>query len=279
MRLEDWGPDRLPDIEALWRTVCPGEPIGVDDLRTVLVEGGGSVVAEADGGGVIAFAQGPGDARHRGNIRLLAVQPENQRQGHGRSLLETAENQLRGRGVREVRLAGGVPRYLWPGVDVGNTSAQALARAAGYSSNGVEVNMAIPTDFRAENPRGVEVRRVGQTDSATVRDLIEVQWPIWLTEFDIALRRGAVFAAWLDGWAIGFFAHSAMRSGWIGPMGTHPDFRARGVGAALLAAVCADLQRSGTSTAVIAWVGPVDYFVDRGAVVTRSFTKFVKYLG
>ncbi len=278
MRLENWGPDRLPDIEALWRTACPEETIGLDDLRTVLVDGGGSVVAEADGGGVVAFAQGPGEARHRGNIRLLAVHPERQRQGRGRLLLAAAETQLRGRGVREVRLAGGVPRYLWPGVDVLNTSAQALAEAAGYTSNGAEVNMAMPTSFRAENPRGVEVRRVGHSDAATVRDLIEAQWPIWLTEFDIAIRRGAVFAAWSDGCAIGFFAHSAMRSGWIGPMGTHPDFRARGVGAALLAAVCADLQRKGQSTAVVAWVGPVSYFAERGASVTRRFTRFVKYL-
>ena len=48
---ENWGPDRLPDIEALWRTACPEETIGLDDLRTVLVDGGGSVVAEVDGGG------------------------------------------------------------------------------------------------------------------------------------------------------------------------------------------------------------------------------------
>ena len=53
----------MPDIEALWRTACPEETIGLDDLRTVLVDGGGSVVAEADGGGVVAFAQGPGEAR------------------------------------------------------------------------------------------------------------------------------------------------------------------------------------------------------------------------
>ena len=210
---------------------------------------------------------GPGEARHRGNIRLLAVHPERQRQGAVDSCWPRRRPNY---GV------AACAKCVWQVAcratcgqgDVLNTSAQALAEAAGYTSNGAEVNMAMPTSFAQRTPRcrGAQGWAFRCRDGA--RSYIEAQWPIWLTEFDIAIRRGAVFAAWSDGCAIGFFAHSAMRSGWIGPMGTHPDFQARGVGAALLAAVCADLQRKGQSTAVVAWVGLVNRFADRGASVT-----------
>ena len=220
--------------------------------------------------------RGSDETKERVNFRLLWVHHDSGTQGRGRALLHSAENRLRGQGVREVRLAGGVPRYLWPGVDVTNLPMQRLAATSGYQMLGTAVNMTMSTNFQADTPTGVDVRRVVTAEGSLVRDLIAGNWPIWLTEFDIALRRGTVFAAWFGDRAIGFFAHSTMRAGWIGPMGTDPECRAKGVGAATLAAVCGDLEQLGYPTAEVAWVGPVGYFADRGAKVTRTFSRFVK---
>ena len=279
MRLQEWGPESLPDLATLWAAASPAEPLGVDELRTVLIDGGGTILASEDGRGAVAFVQGSAEARERGNIRFLVIHPLVQRQGRGRALLLAAEDRLRRRGVNGLRLAGGVPRYLWPGIDERNLPARSLATSAGYEVAGTEVNMTMPTSFRADSPPGVVVRKVDPADVTLVREFVAVHWPIWLTEFDIAAGRGSVFAAWVDDRVIGFFAHSAMRSGWIGPMGTDQAFRSRGVGAAMLAAVCADIGRRGHPTAEVAWVGPVEYFADRGALVTRTFTRFVKRLG
>ena len=273
---DDAGEERLAELAELWAVASPAEPIGIEELRTVLVDGGGTIIATADGLGVVAFVRGADEARERGNIRLLVVHPDSRNQGRGRALLHAAENRLRGEGVREVRLAGGVPRYLWPGVDVTNLPMQRLAATSGYQMLGTAVNMTMSTNFQADAPTGVDVRRVVTAEGSLVRDFIAGNWPIWLTEFDIALRRGTVFAAWFGDRAIGFFAHSTMRAGWIGPMGTDPECRAKGVGAATLAAVCGDLEQLGYPTAEVAWVGPVSYFADRGAKVTRTFSRFVK---
>lgn len=281
VRLGETAEEGLVELAELWALASPSEPIGPQELRTVLVDGGGTILVSEDGLGAVAFVQGADDARGRGNIRLLAVHPDSQRRGHGLALLRAAENRLRGQGVREVRLAGGVPRYLWPGVDVRNRAMRSLATAAGYASFGTAVNMTIATSFRADPPAHVEIHRVDSADAentAAAREFVAANWPIWLTEFDIAAGRGTVFAAWAEGRAIGFFAHSTMRAGWIGPMGTDPEFRSRGVGAATLADVCRDLEQRGHSTAEIAWVGPVGYFADRGAQVSRTFSRFVKRL-
>jgi len=275
---EDAGEERLAELAELWAVASPADPIGLEELRTVLVDGGGTIIASADGLAAVAFAQGAEEARERGNIRLLVVDPDSRNQGRGRALLLEAEDRLRAGGVREVRLAGGVPRYLWPGVDATNLPMQFLAANSGYQVLGSAVNMTMRTSFQAETPTGVDVRRVVSADGPLVRECIALNWPIWLTEFDIAFSRGTVFAAWAEGRAIGFFAHSTMRTGWIGPMGTDPEFRDRGVGAATLSAVCRDLEQLGYPTAEVAWVGPVGYFADRGANVTRTFSRFVKRL-
>lgn len=281
MEVETWEDERLPDLLRLWNRSCPGEPLTVTELTTVIADGTGTVLASSDGRAAIAFTQGVGDARQRGNVRLLVVAPEARGHGLGRTLLAVAEERLRSRGVDTIRLAGGVPRYLWPGIDTASTEARALARSAGYGCRGTAVNMTISTGFRARTPAGIDIRWVDADgdsvlQSAGLQELVREHWPLWLTEVQLAAERGTLCGAWSATGPIGFIAHSTMRSGWIGPMGTHPGHRGGGVGAALLSAVCTDLAGRDHASADIAWVGPVDYFAAKGARVTRTFERYVK---
>lgn len=277
MDLQTWGVDHLPDVLRLWNRSCPSEPLTAAELDTGLADDG-DLLAASDGTAVIAFVQGTGEARHRGNVRLLVVAPEARRRGLGRALLQAAEDRLRSRGVTSIRLAGGVPRYLWPGIDATNTAARALARACGYTVVGTAVNMAIPTEFRAAAPEGLDVRWVDDENTPDLLAFVDEHWPLWGTEVRIAAERGTLCGAWAGVEPVGFVAHSTMRTGWIGPMGTGLDHRGHGVGAALLSAACADLERRGHASAEIAWVGPVEYFLAKGARVTRTFERYVREL-
>jgi predicted N-acetyltransferase YhbS len=61
------------------------------------------------------------------------------------------------------------------------------------------------------------------------------------------------------------------RAGWIGPMATDPTLQRGGVGSALLAAVCADLERRGFASGEIAWVSNLRFYGKCGARVSRVF--------
>ena len=70
---------------------------------------------------------------------------------------------------------------------------------------------------------------------------------------------------------MGFACHSVNRAGWIGPMATAPRVRGRGVGLALLGAVCRDLDAAELDEAEIAWVGPDAFYEKAGATLSRRF--------
>jgi GNAT superfamily N-acetyltransferase len=54
-------------------------------------------------------------------------------------------------------------------------------------------------------------------------------------------------------------------------MATDPARRHRGVGSAVLAAVCADLAARGHATGEIAWVSNLRFYGKCGATVSRVF--------
>ena len=91
-------------------------------------------------------------------------------------------------------------------------------------------------------------------------------------ELTVAIDRGTAFAARdADGATIGFGCHSCNRAAWIGPMATDPDAQHGGIGSAVLAAVCADLEARGHASGEIAWVSNLRFYGKCGARVSRVF--------
>jgi hypothetical protein len=170
-----------------------------------------------------------------------------------------------------------------------------LAESRGYELTGSDVNMALTTQFRADPPAGVVIRRAVQdADVARVESLVARHWPEWLAETRRAIEHGCCHGAFGDpaaaphgsgdtgdagetedlGAAIGFACHSVNRAGWLGPMGTDPDRRAAGVGRALLGQVCRDLMIAEMDETEISWVGPVRFYAKQGATVSRVFRQY-----
>jgi GNAT superfamily N-acetyltransferase len=208
-----------------------------------------------------------------GFIRLLAVHPEDRRNGRARVLLDAATGWLRDAGAADIYTGGEAPFYLWPGVDVRAADAVSFFEAAGYARLGAEMNMTCAADHRADPPTGVEVRRV--IEGAPVLAFVGRHWPNWRAEAERAVGLGTCFAATdAAGNVVGFIGHSVNRAGWLGPIGTDPARQHGGVGSALVAAVCADARDAGRDSVEIAWVGPVGFYVKAvGAVVSRTFLR------
>ncbi|MDZ7733083.1 MAG: GNAT family N-acetyltransferase [Acidimicrobiia bacterium] len=272
-------PSRCDELTDLLDAALPGEALGADELLAVLWDDPGVVLGD-DRGVTAAVVRESTAGRRTGHVRLLAVHPGARRQGRGRALLAAAEEWLRERDVSEAVIGGEAPFYLWPGVDVRATGALSLLEVAGYVPRGAVCNLSCPSTFRRAAPEGTEIRRV-LDDADVTRLLTRVgeEWPWWVPEVERGSETGGVFAA-LEGEAVvGFACHSVNRVGWVGPMGTQPDRGGRGIGSALLGAVCRDLMVAGRPDAEIAWVGPIAFYARvTGAAVSRVFRVYRKDL-
>ena len=210
-----------------------------------------------------------------GVVLLLAVAPDAEGHGLGRSLLDVATAWAFDHGAARVVLGGLAPFYLWPGVDVRFTRMLALADSAGFRETGAALNLTCPTGFRQDPPADASVRRVLEgEDAGRVLGFCEERFPHWVDEVGRGIEHGCCHVAVDDasGAVLGFAAHSVNRAGWFGPTGVDPAARGRGVGGALLAACCRDLQIAEYRDCEIAWIGPIGFYAKAaGATVSRVF--------
>jgi GNAT superfamily N-acetyltransferase len=310
MTVEVWGPGRAGDLTSLWNLSAPTEPLTADELAGVCFDGSGVVLATPDGDGAVAVvvrrhrSDRPGHDVVVGHVRMVMVHPDARRCGVGRRLVAAAEQWMMDQGASVSVVGAEAPIYLWPGLDAANVPAQCLAESAGYRSTGSEINMALSSTFRAPVPAGIAIRRLTDDDDvALVRSLVADNWPEWLVEFDLGVAGACVHGAFVvaaapdsdgrtdgaetagdgagmacDGTAVGFCAHSVLRTGWLGPMGTDPDHQGSGVGSALVSAVATDVMVAGLADVEISWVGPVRFYAKLGARLSRSFRSYAKVL-
>jgi GNAT superfamily N-acetyltransferase len=245
----------------------PEERLTVDELTHVCFGPGDEIIGDGDGAIAFTFKE---YGKHRSVwLVLVAVRPERQGAGVGTALVRAALDVARARDARTAHLASAVPRYLWPGLDLANTRAGMLFETLGFERDLVGINMSIPSSFRRDPPPGVHVER--ETGTGAV-DFAARAYPQWIDELTVAIERGTAFAARdAHGATIGFGCHSCNRAGWIGPMATDPDAQHGGVGSAVLAAVCADLDARGYAAGEIAWVSNLRFYGKCGATVSRVF--------
>jgi GNAT superfamily N-acetyltransferase len=275
--VEAWGPERASQLAALWTAAAPDEPLSEDELGGVLWDTPGVVLGDVAGSAAVAATTFEADGVLLGSIRLVVVHPDHQRQGVGRTLVEAAESWMAGRGAVCGGFGSERPQYLFPGVDFANVAGLCLAEACGYEPVEASFNMSLPTEVRVPPPEGVDLRRVvTDADAAAVVAMVGEHWPVFLDEVAPGIEAGGVIGAFVGQRAVGFCAHSVSRVGWIGPLGTHPDFAGGGIGSALTAAACADLMVAGLRHAEVCQVGPVRFYASLGGVTTRVFRKFVK---
>lgn len=257
-----------PDaLTALCAATMPYERLTTEELTRICFGDGDQVVGDETGAAAFTMKQ-YGDYV-AGWLLLVAVAPDVQGRGLGRSLVRSVAERAKHLGATGLHLANAIPRYIWPGVDLTNTRAGMLIETLGFERDLVGINMAIPTSFRREPPPGVVVER---ETSAGALEFAARAFPNWVEEVGHGIERGTTFAARSsDGTTIGFCCHSVNRRAWIGPMATDPTLQRGGVGAAVLAATCADLDDRGDPVGEIAWVSNLRFYGKCGATVSRVF--------
>lgn len=261
--------DRTPGrLAELCRVALPGEALTADDLERCCF--GEGIERIADDHGAIVWLHRDFGGVAVAWILLIAVEPDRQRTGIGRALVDEVLSRARAAGVTEVHTGNCAPRYVWPGVDLSRTSALAFFQSLDFEAYDHGLNMLLATDFRAEPPTGITVER---ERGAGAVELARRAFPNWEDEIARGVEQGTTFAARdSTGETIAFGAHSVNRHAWIGPMATDPSRRAAGVGHAVLAALAQDIGTSfDVAAAEIAWVAPVPFYAKAGAIAHRAF--------
>ena len=289
--LVPWSADRLDELTALVAECAAFEDLTGDEILTACWERPGTVVGNESGTGAIAVGIGRDRAGELvAAVRLLAVHPDSQRQGHGSMLLEHAETWARDRGATRIELGGALPFPLWPGVD-SESGLVALAAARGFVAGPAGQSLVVPVAFRGNPPPGVIVRRVVTDDDVlSVTLAVASTWPRFSDEVARALDHGTChvafeFIADENGIPVetvtGIGCHSVTRATWVGPFVVRSEHRRRGIGHALLGQVCRDLmiaefpfaEAPGVSDA-----GVEEFLIAAGAKRSRVFTRHVKTL-
>jgi mycothiol synthase len=257
-----------PDsLAALCADAMPEERLTRDELEYLCFGATDEIVGDEHGAAVLQL-QEFGQFRAVW-LTLTVVHPSVQSKGRGKELVHAVMDRARDLGAGQVLLASAIPRYLWPGVDVTNTRAGMLLESCGFERDWVGTNMGIDTRFRRDPPPGIVVERETGTGA---HDFAADAYPHWIPELDRAVELGTAFAARnAQGETIGFGCHSVNRLGWIGPMATDPTRQHGGVGSAVVAAVCADLEARGCATGEISWVSNLRFYGKCGASVSRVF--------
>ncbi|MFE9954795.1 GNAT family N-acetyltransferase [Micromonospora sp. NPDC005299] len=297
------GPDRLPEVIDLCRRAL--------DLPEDAAEAPAIVATLADraaadrpvlrlgavrGGALVGVLVGSLSARdpRLGHVDLVAVAPEERRQGVGGSLLAEAEVRLAGLGAAELLLAGNPPHYAWPGIDVRYTPAVCAALRLGYRQDRTAWNMtadltegsaALRSTEASERRlagRGVTVRRAEPADLPALAEFARATFGgAWDGELAGSVGRSDAGAhlAERDGEILGFAAYGSSRPSWFGPMGTAPAAEGSGIGGVLLRRCLRDQAAAGFEAAQIGWVGPVPFYSGAaGARIERVFFLYRKAL-
>jgi GNAT superfamily N-acetyltransferase len=254
-------------LAALCDAAMPEERLTAAELDYLCCGDTDEIVGDEHGAAVLQMQQF--GEYISGWLTLVVVDPAHQSKGRGKELIAAVVERARAKGADQLLLASAIPRYLWPGVDQMNTRAGMLLETCGFARDWVGTNMAINTTFRREPPAGVVVER--ETGSGA-HDFAARVYPVWVPELDRAVMLGTAFAARNgSGATIAFGCHSVNRFGWIGPMATDAELQHGGVGSAVLAAICADLETRGCPAGEISWVSNLRFYGKCGARVSRVF--------
>lgn len=208
------------------------------------------------------------------HINLLAIHPKQQRRGYATQLLHAFEDHARHAQLTRLRVGGGAPGYLWPGLDPQRyTTAYCFWLRHGFVRSGETCNLHVDLssntwtcDVAEESLRsaGWFIRRLEPRDRAQFARWLQATWGAGWTWEGLASYMNtpiSTFVALQNETIKGFASYGV--SGFdptFGPTGVTTEARGHGLGTILLYRCLADIRKLGYQQAEIGWVGPVAFY-------------------
>jgi GNAT superfamily N-acetyltransferase len=221
-------------------------------------------------------------------LRLLAVHPDHRGRRIGTDLLDDILARARAAGETRLRIGDAPGNYLSPGIDERNDALLEFLERRAFHWCGATENLAVPlvdnpliTAARSV-PAGYTIERISPATRDATLAAANTFSPAWRVEVARAADDVHIAIAASDRSIAAFAAHDGNNRGlgWFGPAGTHEAHRGKGLGAALLLRCLLDIRAAGRERAVIAWIGPREFYEKTcGAVSDRRFVHMERRWG
>ena len=249
------------------------DPPSRDELDAALFAPDQPAVLRGDPAvGVIASVEG----NSKGFIRILVVAPEHRGRGVGRTLLATAEDDLRARGLASVTVGADPPYYLWPGVDAREIALLCLLERMKYVRGEANCNMDLDLGTIPSDPGGWQA--ASESERMELEEWSRRYWERWRPEILRAVDRGTLVITRDEQGIAGVCAYDVTRRGLIGPVAVRHDLIGRAAGVTPLLGALHRMRADGRSRAEISWVGPLVPYARVHATVGRIFFVYRKEL-
>ena len=258
-----------------WNRSFPEDPVGPIMFRQKIIfnpkfERELCLLAEEEGK-VIGFAFGQ-QAGESGTIDVIFVVPEKRRQGIGSELLQELFKRLKEKGVRSVRVGGGM-RYFFPGFDLRNEAALSFFRSLGFEevdrlsvSMGMSLmNYSRPDDVKLRaaelQSEGIEVRPLVPALIPRLFDFLDTEFPEWREDARWTMERfpddPSIFTVAVKGEDVLGYAQFASDGNYerFGPFGVASQFRNKGIGAVIFSETLIEMKAHGARNAWFMWGG------------------------
>jgi len=302
-------------VSEIWSAACgPGlmmpPHVARYHLRPVTCGRAAGQLALVDGqpaGFVVASTFGD-DARiapaNMGWVNAVAVAPNQQGRGLGRTLLAWAEAWLREQGVTDVQLGGSV-RPMVPGLPVELGSEPFFTRQ-GYTRAGAQPyvwdvgrDLAGYTSPACVKSTGGEVRPGEPGQEEDLMRFLLAEFPgHWRVDLEVLLQLGGRLSDYMllwsergvDGFCKLTFGDSVQPIeryypyglpqpwGQLGPIGVSADRRGWGYGAAIMDVGLRRLAEAGVKGCLIDWTSIVDFYARFGFAPHRQYLRLSKSL-
>ena len=209
----------------------------------------------------------------KGSIKLFGVSKAYRRRGVATALFDEIESRFGARGIGKVTVGAMGPNYFAPGVELQYTDAISFLMHRGYATERTSrVDMAVDLQHTDPDTREVEkrlaeegmvLRRAEPGDIEATAELALTYFSTgWHYEVSETARFDPppLFIALDNGRVVGFAAYDVTGRSRFGPTGTRPDYRRRGIGAALLKMCLRSMRDRGDNRAEISWAGPLGFY-------------------
>jgi len=203
------------------------------------------------------------------HVRLIVVDPEMRRRGHGRALLRAAEADARAAGSTALTVGADAPYFLWAGVPSANTELLCLFERHHYERIEANFDMSIDLTTIPGDPGGHAI--AGPSDRDEVDTWMAAHWPNWRAEVLRAVDKGNLVIARDDAGISAFCGFEVNRAGFLGPVAVRPDLLGRGAGRGALVGALHELRRRGRDRIEVNWVGPVVPYAALGGRVSAVY--------
>ena len=224
----------------------------------------------------------------KGQVTLLMIDKNYQRQGLGTRLLTEAIKQLKDWGVEEFSIGSGVGTYFWPGVPANLPVAINFFKKHGVVFD--ETNLDMVTNLKDFKVPDEVMKRVSglnlsfevikKEGKREVVNFEKVNFPNW-TKYFQTVNFTNEFVAKLDGEIVGSvilfgkdeFVWSELfnNAGGIGALGVAEKHRNKGIGLALAAKAIEELKARGVEDCYLGWTCLEDWYAKLGFKVWRKY--------